>query len=194
MGKIPESYLPPPELRPNATAWSGGNLPAGVAVRREVARRPGNQRLAHEMMARDVVARIEAVEIAPHVRQFLFAIGGQRLGRLRQRECQARHGGGQQQRLCIARALAINPDVLLLDEPCSALDPISTSKIEKLLVKLKDEKTIIIVTHNMQQASRVSDFTAFMYLGELIEFGTTRDIFESPKNPLTEKYITGEFG
>jgi phosphate transport system ATP-binding protein len=102
--------------------------------------------------------------------------------------------GGQQQRLCIARAIALQPEVILMDEPCSALDPIATAKIERLVVELKQEYTVAIVTHNMQQASRVSDFTAFMYLGELIEFGKTRDIFESPKNPLTEKYITGEFG
>ena len=102
--------------------------------------------------------------------------------------------GGQQQRLCIARAIALQPEVILMDEPCSALDPIATAKNERLVVELKRDYTVAIVTHNMQQASRVSDFTAFMYLGELIEFGTTRDIFESPKNPLTEKYITGEFG
>jgi phosphate transport system ATP-binding protein len=102
--------------------------------------------------------------------------------------------GGQQQRLCIARAIALQPEVILMDEPCSALDPIATAKIERLVVELKRDYTVAIVTHNMQQASRVSDFTAFMYLGELIEFGPTRDIFESPKNPLTEKYITGEFG
>jgi phosphate transport system ATP-binding protein len=102
--------------------------------------------------------------------------------------------GGQQQRLCIARAIALQPEVILMDEPCSALDPIATAKIERLVVELKRDYTVAIVTHNMQQASRVSDFTAFMYLGSLIEFGPTRDIFESPKNPLTEKYITGEFG
>jgi phosphate transport system ATP-binding protein len=102
--------------------------------------------------------------------------------------------GGQQQRLCIARAIALQPEVILMDEPCSALDPIATAKIERLVVELKREYTVVIVTHNMQQASRVSDYTAFMYLGELIEFGSTRDIFESPKNTLTEKYITGEFG
>jgi phosphate transport system ATP-binding protein len=102
--------------------------------------------------------------------------------------------GGQQQRLCIARAIALQPEVILMDEPCSALDPIATAKIERLVVELKRNYTVAIVTHNMQQASRVSDFTAFMYLGSLIEFGPTRDIFESPKNPLTEKYITGEFG
>jgi phosphate transport system ATP-binding protein len=102
--------------------------------------------------------------------------------------------GGQQQRLCIARAIALEPEVILMDEPCSALDPIATAKIERLVVELKRDYTVVIVTHNMQQASRVSDFTAFMYLGSLIEFGPTKSIFESPKNPLTEKYITGEFG
>jgi len=102
--------------------------------------------------------------------------------------------GGQQQRLCIARALAVEPEVLLLDEPCSALDPIATAKIEDLLFDLKDKYTIVIVTHNMQQAARVSDFTAFMYLGELVEFGVTKKIFENPEKELTEKYITGRFG
>jgi phosphate transport system ATP-binding protein len=102
--------------------------------------------------------------------------------------------GGQQQRLCIARALAGNPEVLLMDEPCSALDPIATSKIEELIAQLKAEYTVIIVTHNMQQAARVSDFTAFMYLGKLIEFGPTEDLFERPKEKLTESYITGRFG
>jgi phosphate transport system ATP-binding protein len=102
--------------------------------------------------------------------------------------------GGQQQRLCIARAIALQPEVILMDEPCSALDPIATAKIEKLVVGLKRDYTVVIVTHNMQQASRVSDYTAFFYLGALVEFGATKDIFEYPKNPLTEKYITGEFG
>jgi len=102
--------------------------------------------------------------------------------------------GGQQQRLCIARALAVEPEALLLDEPCSALDPIATAKIEDLLFDLKDRYTIVIVTHNMQQAARVADFTAFMYLGELIEFGVTKKIFENPEKELTEKYITGRFG
>jgi phosphate transport system ATP-binding protein len=102
--------------------------------------------------------------------------------------------GGQQQRLCIARAIALEPEVILMDEPCSALDPIATAKIERLIVELKRKYTVVIVTHNMQQASRVSDFTAFLYLGALIEFGQTKDIFESPKSELTEKYITGEFG
>jgi phosphate transport system ATP-binding protein len=102
--------------------------------------------------------------------------------------------GGQQQRLCIARAIALQPEVILMDEPCSALDPIATAKIERLVVELKRNYTVVIVTHNMQQASRVSDFTAFFYLGALVEFGETNEIFESPKNQLTEKYITGEFG
>jgi phosphate transport system ATP-binding protein len=102
--------------------------------------------------------------------------------------------GGQQQRLCIARALAVEPEVILMDEPCSALDPIATAKIEESIVELKKEFTIVIVTHNMQQAARVSDFTAFMYLGQLIEFDTTSEVFENPKSELTEKYITGKFG
>ena len=102
--------------------------------------------------------------------------------------------GGQQQRLCIARALAVEPEVLLLDEPCSALDPIATAKIEDLLFDLKDRYTIVIVTHNMQQAARIADFTAFMYMGELIEFGETKGLFENPEKELTEKYITGRFG
>ena len=102
--------------------------------------------------------------------------------------------GGQQQRLCIARALAVQPEVLLLDEPCSALDPIATAKIEDLLFDLKDDYTIAIVTHNMQQAARIADHTAFMYMGELIEFGETKRLFENPEQELTEKYITGRFG
>jgi phosphate transport system ATP-binding protein len=102
--------------------------------------------------------------------------------------------GGQQQRLVIARALAVNPEVILLDEPCSALDPIATAKIEALMRKLAEKYTVIIVTHNMQQAARVSDFTVFLYLGELIEHGRTKNVFENPTSELTEKYITGEFG
>jgi phosphate transport system ATP-binding protein len=102
--------------------------------------------------------------------------------------------GGQQQRLCIARAIAVEPQVLLMDEPCSALDPISTSAIEDLIHELKSDYTIVIVTHNMQQAARVSDFTAFMYLGELIEFDTTSKMFTAPRDRRTQDYITGRFG
>ncbi len=102
--------------------------------------------------------------------------------------------GGQQQRLCIARALAVDPEVLLMDEPCSALDPIATAKIEELIHELKERVTIVIVTHNMQQAARVSDFTAFFYLGELVEFGETGILFTAPEKRQTEDYITGRFG
>jgi phosphate ABC transporter, ATP-binding protein len=102
--------------------------------------------------------------------------------------------GGQQQRLCIARAIAVEPEVLLFDEPTSALDPISTAKIEELIVELKKKITIVIVTHNMQQAARISDFTGFMYLGELIEFNPTEKIFTKPDKKLTEDYVTGRFG
>ncbi len=102
--------------------------------------------------------------------------------------------GGQQQRLCIARTLAVDPEVILMDEPCSALDPIATAKIENLIEKLKQQYTVIIVTHNMQQAARVSDDTGFMYLGKLVECGTTTQIFEHPEEDLTENYITGRFG
>jgi phosphate transport system ATP-binding protein len=102
--------------------------------------------------------------------------------------------GGQQQRLCIARALAMHPEVILMDEPTSALDPIASSKIEELIHSLKKDLTIIIVTHNMQQAARVSDLTAFMYLGELVEYGATKQIFENPQKELTERYISGKFG
>jgi phosphate transport system ATP-binding protein len=102
--------------------------------------------------------------------------------------------GGQQQRLCIARTVAVSPEVILLDEPCSALDPISTAKIEELIDELKDDYTIVIVTHNMQQAARVSDFTAFMYLGELIEFDQTSQMFTAPHDRRTQDYITGRFG
>jgi len=102
--------------------------------------------------------------------------------------------GGQQQRLCIARALAIEPDVILMDEPCSALDPIATAKIEDLIRILVKRYTVVIVTHNMQQAARVSDFTAYMYLGKLIEYGCTKQIFENPTEESTENYITGRFG
>ena len=102
--------------------------------------------------------------------------------------------GGQQQRLCIARSVATRPEVILLDEPCSALDPISTAKIEELIDELSADYTIVIVTHNMQQASRASDYTAFMYLGELVEYGATEKIFTAPDNKRTEQYITGRFG
>ena len=102
--------------------------------------------------------------------------------------------GGQQQRLCIARGIAVKPKVLLLDEPCSALDPISTAKIEELIAELKKDYSVVIVTHNMQQAARVSDFTAYMYLGELIEFGNTEELFLKPNKKETEDYITGRFG
>ncbi|MDE2418237.1 MAG: phosphate ABC transporter ATP-binding protein PstB [Burkholderiales bacterium] len=102
--------------------------------------------------------------------------------------------GGQQQRLCIARGIAIKPEVLLLDEPCSALDPISTAKVEELIVELKEDYTVVIVTHNMQQAARCSDYTAYMYLGDLVEFGSTEQMFFKPTRKETEDYITGRFG
>jgi phosphate transport system ATP-binding protein len=102
--------------------------------------------------------------------------------------------GGQQQRLCIARTVAVKPEVILFDEPCSALDPISTAKIEELIDELKADYTIVIVTHNMQQAARVSDFTAFMYLGELVEFDTTSKVFTTPRDKRTQDYVTGRFG
>jgi phosphate transport system ATP-binding protein len=102
--------------------------------------------------------------------------------------------GGQQQRLCIARTVAVQPEIILLDEPCSALDPIATARIEELICELKDDYTIVLVTHNMQQAARVSDFTAFMYLGELIEFDQTNTIFTAPRDRRTQDYITGRFG
>ena len=102
--------------------------------------------------------------------------------------------GGQQQRLCIARTVAVRPEVILFDEPCSALDPISTAKIEELITELKNDYTVVIVTHNMQQAARVSDYTAYMYLGELVEFGETDQVFLKPGKQATEDYITGRFG
>ena len=102
--------------------------------------------------------------------------------------------GGQQQRLCIARALAMHPEVILMDEPTSALDPTASTKIEELVHELKKHLTIVIVTHNLQQAARVSDYTAFMYLGDLIEYGKTKQMFQTPTNELTERYISGKFG
>jgi len=102
--------------------------------------------------------------------------------------------GGQQQRLCIARAIAVEPEILLMDEPCSAIDPVATAKIEELMLKLKDKYTIVIVTHNMQQAARVSDYTAFFYTGKIVEFGETKQIFTNPQLKQTEDYITGRFG
>lgn len=102
--------------------------------------------------------------------------------------------GGQQQRLCIARAIALQPDVLLLDEPCSAIDPISSARIEQTIDDLKTDHTLVIVTHNLQQAARVSDYVGFMYLGELAEFDTTARMFTAPENPRTRKFVTGRFG
>ncbi len=102
--------------------------------------------------------------------------------------------GGQQQRLCIARAIAVEPEVILMDEPCSAIDPVATAKIEDLIETLRESYTIVIVTHNMQQAARVSDFTAFFYQGRIVEFGPTEQIFQRPRNKETENYITGRFG
>ncbi len=122
-------------------------------------------------------------------KSFLLDEIGDRLG-----ESGASLSGGQQQRLCIARALAVEPEVILMDEPCSALDPIATAKIEELITKLKQDYTVIVVTHNMQQAARISDLTGFLYLGKLIEFGATQQIFSNPKNELTERYISGKFG
>lgn len=110
------------------------------------------------------------------------------------RESGASISGGQQQRLCIARTLAVEPEVILMDEPCSALDPIATAKIEELITKLKATYTVIVVTHNMQQAARISDLTGFLYLGRLIEYGPTPEIFQNPHNELTERYISGKFG
>ena len=112
----------------------------------------------------------------------------------RLRESGASLSGGQQQRLCLARALAVEPEVVLMDEPCSALDPVATAKIEELIIKLKENYTVIVVTHNMQQAARISDLTGFLYLGKLIEYGPTQQIFSNPHNELTERYISGKFG
>jgi len=110
------------------------------------------------------------------------------------KESGASLSGGQQQRLCIARTLAVSPEVVLMDEPCSALDPMATAKIEELITQLKAKYTVIVVTHNMQQAARVSDMTGFLYLGKLVEYGPTEQIFSNPKNELTERYISGKFG
>ena len=133
-------------------------------------------------------------ELSEHVERSLrsAALWDEVKDRLRQSAYQL--SGGQQQRLCIARALATDPEMLLFDEPTSALDPIATSKIESLIFELKREVTVIIVTHNMQQAARVSDSTAFMYLGKLVEVASTKKMFENPSNKLTEQYITGHFG
>ena len=133
-------------------------------------------------------------ELTEHVERSLHsaALWDEVKDRLRQSAYQL--SGGQQQRLCIARALATDPEMLLFDEPTSALDPIATSKIESLIFELKREVTVVIVTHNMQQAARVSDYTTFMYLGELIEVASTKKMFENPSNKLTEQYITGHFG
>jgi phosphate transport system ATP-binding protein len=122
-------------------------------------------------------------------RSFLWDEIGDRID-----ESGASLSGGQQQRLCIARALAVEPEVVLMDEPCSALDPVATAKIEELIISLKETYTVVVVTHNMQQAARISDLTGFLYLGKLIEFGPTRQIFENPHNELTERYISGKFG
>jgi len=110
------------------------------------------------------------------------------------KESGASISGGQQQRLCIARTLAVEPEIVLMDEPCSALDPVATAKIEELITKLKANYTLIVVTHNMQQAARISDLTGFLYLGRLIEYGPTTEIFQNPHNELTERYISGKFG
>ena len=127
-----------------------------------------------EKLARELLAKVGLAERAHHYPSEL--------------------SGGQQQRLCIARGIAIRPEVLLLDEPCSALDPISTGRIEELITELKQDYTVVIVTHNMQQAARCSDHTAFMYLGELIEFSNTDDLFTKPAKKQTEDYITGRYG
>jgi phosphate transport system ATP-binding protein len=134
--------------------------------------------------------RIIAAKVEENLKKaFLLDEIGDRLD-----ESGASLSGGQQQRLCIARALAVEPEVILMDEPCSALDPVATAKIEQLILALKEEYTVITVTHNMQQAARISDMTGFLYLGKLIEFGGTQQIFSNPKNELTERYISGKFG
>lgn len=134
-----------------------------------------------EKLDRAVKRSLEQAALWDEVRESLFKSG-------------MSLSGGQQQRLCIARALAVEPEVILMDEPCSALDPIATAKIEGLMTNLKEQYTVVIVTHNMQQAARVADYTAFLYLGELVEYGETTHLFENPKNELTERYITGKFG
>jgi phosphate transport system ATP-binding protein len=134
--------------------------------------------------------RLVSEKVEQNLKQaFLLDEIGDRLN-----ESGASLSGGQQQRLCIARALAVEPEIVLMDEPCSALDPVATAKIEELIVKLKETYTVIVVTHNMQQAARISDFTGFVYLGKLIEYGMTEQIFSNPKNELTERYISGKFG
>ncbi len=142
-------------------------------------------RLYERLSKADMDARVEACLRSA-------ALWGEVKDKLRQSGTSL--SGGQQQRLCIARAVAIRPEVVLLDEPCSALDPISTAKVEEMIEELKNDYTVVIVTHNMQQAARVSDQTAFMYLGELIEFGDTEKIFTKPDKKQTEDYITGRFG
>ena len=134
--------------------------------------------------------RVIAIKVEENLRKaFLWDEIGDRLN-----ESGASLSGGQQQRLCIARALAIEPEVILMDEPCSALDPVATAKIEELITKLKENYTVISVTHNMQQAARISDMTGFLYLGKLIEYGSTQQVFSNPRNELTERYISGKFG
>jgi len=134
--------------------------------------------------------KIVSTKVEENLRKaFLWDEVGDRIN-----ESGASLSGGQQQRLCIARALAIEPEIVLMDEPCSALDPVATAKIEELVIKLKETYTVIVVTHNMQQAARISDFTGFLYLGKLIEYGPTKQIFENPRNELTERYISGKFG
>jgi phosphate transport system ATP-binding protein len=134
--------------------------------------------------------RVIAAKVEENLRKsFLWDEIGDRI-----KESGASISGGQQQRLCIARTLAVEPEIILMDEPCSALDPIATAKIEELITKLKATYTVIVVTHNMQQAARISDLTGFLYLGRLIEYGPTPEIFQNPHNELTERYISGKFG
>jgi phosphate transport system ATP-binding protein len=134
--------------------------------------------------------RVIAEKVEENLRKsFLWDEIGDRI-----KESGASISGGQQQRLCIARTLAVEPEIILMDEPCSALDPIATAKIEELITKLKATYTVIVVTHNMQQAARISDLTGFLYLGRLIEYGPTPEIFQNPHNELTERYISGKFG